>query len=134
MLHRCSTNSNVSVVWKINLGLVVFIISSNFNNENPICCFRRCGFSDGIETYGLISGLWTSTFALGAFIGPSVSGLLYDSVGFRKAVLFVIILQAVVGFIVVIMIFLERKPQPYKELSVTEPLLRRHDTFYNDKS
>ena len=28
-----------------------------------------CGFPDTIDTYGLISGLWTSVFAFGAFIG-----------------------------------------------------------------
>ena len=27
------------------------------------------GFPDTVDTYGLISGLWTSVFALGAFIG-----------------------------------------------------------------
>lgn len=48
------------------------------------------GLPDNIETYGVISGLWTSTFALGAFIGPSVSGALYDSIGFREATIFVI--------------------------------------------
>lgn len=96
--------------------------------------FRRSGFPSGIETYGLVSGLWTSTFAFGAFFGPSVSGLLYDSIGFQKAVLFIITLHAIVGFIVLIAIFCERKPQPYKELSVSEPLLRGHDSFYSDKS
>ena len=29
----------------------------------------RNGFPDNLSTYGLISGMWTSTFALGAFIG-----------------------------------------------------------------
>ncbi|XP_031635740.1 MFS-type transporter SLC18B1-like [Contarinia nasturtii] len=82
------------------------------------------GFSDTIETYGLVSGLWTSTFAFGAFFGPSVSGLLYDSIGFRKAVLFIILLHAIVGFIVLMTLLFERKPQPYKELTDTEPLLR----------
>lgn len=50
----------------------------------------RNGLPDNIETYGLISGLWTSTFALGAFIGPSVSGALYDSIGFRTSTIFII--------------------------------------------
>lgn len=95
---------------------------------------RRSGFPDGIETYGLISGLWTSTFAFGAFFGPSVSGYLYDSVGFRKAVLFIIILHAVVGFVVMLTICFEKRPQPYKELGPNEPLLRNHDKIFNDKS
>lgn len=54
------------------------------------------GFANNLETYGLISGLWTSTFALGAFIGPSIAGILYDIVGFGAATLFVIVLSAVV--------------------------------------
>ena len=29
----------------------------------------KCGFPDTIDTYGLVSGLWTSVFAFGAFIG-----------------------------------------------------------------
>ena len=52
--------------------------------------YRKKGLPDTIETYGLISGLWTSTFALGAFIGPSVSGALYDSIGFRRATFFIV--------------------------------------------
>lgn len=58
--------------------------------------FSQHGFSNNLETYGLISGLWTSTFALGAFIGPSIAGILYDIVGFGYATLFVIVLSAIV--------------------------------------
>ncbi|XP_035430660.1 MFS-type transporter SLC18B1-like isoform X2 [Spodoptera frugiperda] len=54
------------------------------------------GLPNSIETYGLVSGMWTSTFALGAFIGPTVSGLLFDSIGFRSSTLFVFILHLVV--------------------------------------
>lgn len=58
--------------------------------------YSQHGFSNNLETYGLISGLWTSTFALGAFIGPSIAGVLYDIVGFGYATLFVIVLSAIV--------------------------------------
>lgn len=96
---------------------------------------RKRGLPDNIETYGLVSGLWTSTFAFGAFFGPSMSGLLYDSIGFRKAVIFIIALHAIVAFIVLLTLTLERRPQPYKELSATEPLLRSRDSlFFSDKS
>ncbi|CAH0698792.1 unnamed protein product [Spodoptera exigua] len=54
------------------------------------------GLPNSIETYGLVSGMWTSTFALGAFIGPTVSGLLFDSIGFRSSTLFVFILHLIV--------------------------------------
>ena len=29
----------------------------------------KAGFPDTIDTYGLVSGLWTSVFAFGAFVG-----------------------------------------------------------------
>jgi len=58
--------------------------------------FRSYGFPNNLETYGLISGLWTSTFALGAFVGPSIAGILYDSVGFRNGTMFVVILNVIV--------------------------------------
>ena len=41
------------------------------------------GFPDNVKTYALISSMWTSTFALGAFVGPTTAGLAlvqYDSV------------------------------------------------------
>jgi len=54
----------------------------------------EAGFPDSLDTYGLISGLWTSTFALGACVGPTVAGVLLDFCGFRFASLFVIALHA----------------------------------------
>ena len=30
------------------------------------------GLPDTIDTYGIVSGLWTSVFALGAFVGGEV--------------------------------------------------------------
>ena len=54
------------------------------------------GFPDTIDTYGLVSGLWTSTFALGAFIGPTLAGILFDSVGFPWATMLVIGVHIVV--------------------------------------
>ncbi|XP_057671964.1 MFS-type transporter SLC18B1-like [Diorhabda carinulata] len=58
------------------------------------------GFPDNVDTYGLISGLWTSSFALGASIGPSISGILYDIINFSNASIFVIIVHIFVGIIV----------------------------------
>lgn len=95
---------------------------------------RSNGLPDNIETYGLISGLWTSTFAFGAFIGPSVSGLLYDAFGFRDSVIFIISLHIIVACIVLVTICVQRTPQPYKELGASEPLLRSRDSmFYNER-
>jgi len=46
------------------------------------------GFPNDIHTYGLLSGIWSSSFALGAFLGPSIAGVLYDLVGFEKGTYF----------------------------------------------
>jgi len=51
----------------------------------------KCGFPDTIDTYGLVSGLWTSVFAFGAFIGPTFGGILYDAVSFRWAIFLIVI-------------------------------------------
>ncbi|XP_060518958.1 MFS-type transporter SLC18B1-like [Cylas formicarius] len=74
------------------------------------------GFPNNLETYGLVSGLWTSSFALGAFIGPSVSGILYDSVGFRNSSLFVVIIHILVGIAVTIFIVFSKSQSLYVEL------------------
>ena len=38
------------------------------------------GFSASVSTYSIVSGLWTSAFALGNFAGPSVAGVIYEQV------------------------------------------------------
>ena len=48
------------------------------------------GLPESIDTYGQISGLFTSVFALGAFVGPTLGGVLFDSVGFAWACMFII--------------------------------------------
>jgi len=63
------------------------------------------GLPDTIDTYGIVSGLWTSVFALGAFVGPVAGGFLYDAVTFRWAIFMVIIgellsLATIVAYIV----------------------------------
>jgi len=54
------------------------------------------GFPDNLDTYALISGLWTSTFAFGAFVGPSIAGALVDKFQFPSASLLVIASQLTV--------------------------------------
>uniref|UniRef100_A0A1B6CFK8 Major facilitator superfamily (MFS) profile domain-containing protein n=1 Tax=Clastoptera arizonana TaxID=38151 RepID=A0A1B6CFK8_9HEMI len=71
---------------------------------DSICSSITAGFPDDITTYGILSGIWTSSFALGAFIGPSMAGILFDSFGFRKATLFVITVHALLVIYIVIYI------------------------------
>lgn len=65
------------------------------------------GFPEGISTYGLLSGVWSSSFALGAFIGPSIAGYLFDNYGFQNATLFVVVVHTVL--LVILVIFISRK-------------------------
>lgn len=84
------------------------------------------GFNDGLETYGLVSGLWTSIFAFGAFVGPSVSGFLYDSIGFSKSVYFIIVWHAVVAVIFIAFLCCsDKKTNLYKEIPSTENIVKK---------
>ncbi|XP_046613896.1 MFS-type transporter SLC18B1-like isoform X3 [Neodiprion virginianus] len=96
---------------------------------------RAHGFSNNLETYGLISGLWTSTFALGAFIGPSIAGILLDTIGFRNASMFIVILHLLVAIVASISLSCcTGGPKPYTEIGsrddIREPLSYsgRHDS------
>ncbi|GAB6027840.1 hypothetical protein CHUAL_002066 [Chamberlinius hualienensis] len=85
------------------------------------------GYSDDMRTYGLISALWSSAFAFGAFVGPSVGGLMLDTVGFRNGTLFIIIEHAFL-FVLVVSFLLHRK-----YLSpVVEPERRFSESRYHD--
>ena len=53
------------------------------------------GFPDNLDTYSMVSGLWTSMFAFGAFVGPSLAGILYDHFGFGYATLLVVVMHIV---------------------------------------
>lgn len=63
-----------------------------------------------------MSGLWTSTFALGAFIGPSIAGILYDTVGFRNASMFIVVIHLLVGIGTVVFICISRPQAVYVEI------------------
>ncbi|CAG7725949.1 unnamed protein product [Allacma fusca] len=61
---------------------------------------RAHGFPNNVSTFGLTSGFWTSSFALGSFIGPTVGGILLDNWGFRRGSLYVLCTQGVVACLV----------------------------------
>ena len=54
------------------------------------------GFPDNIETYAIISGLQTSLYSAGAFIGPSVGGVMVEKLGFRRASVLVLVIEVCV--------------------------------------
>ncbi|GAB6027839.1 hypothetical protein CHUAL_002065 [Chamberlinius hualienensis] len=51
---------------------------------------KAYGYPDTLGTFGLMSSMWTSSTALGGFVGSSVGGTLLDHVGFRMGTLFII--------------------------------------------
>ncbi len=65
--------------------------------NNPNFSAVRNGFLIGVNTYGLISGMWSTSFAFGAFLGPTISGVLYDNFGFRDSTYFVIVLEILIA-------------------------------------
>jgi len=81
------------------------------------------GLPNSIETYGLISGLWTSTFAFGAFVGPSVSGVLFDSIGFQYSTLFIIGLQVLIIIVILTFVCITNYGFKADKDKETEPLL-----------
>lgn len=81
---------------------------------------RAYGFPNNLETFGIISGLWTSAFALGAFIGPSVSGILLDHVGFRNATMFIFAIHIFVGLLVTLYLIFGKGNAGYVEVTKDE--------------
>lgn len=75
-----------------------------------------------------IAGLWTSIFAFGAFIGPSTSGALYDAIGFRKSVYFIIVWHVIVAIVFILFLCCSsKKPKLYKELAPNENLVNKRE-------
>ena len=66
--------------------IVKYVLIKNF----LIVEFRNRGFPDTVQTYGIVSGLWSSTFALGLFIGPSMGGALLHLFDFRTRTYYVL--------------------------------------------
>jgi len=80
------------------------------------------GFPDTIDTYGLISGLWTSVFAFGAFLGPVVGGALYSAVTFDWAILLIIGLEIVSLIILITFLICTTccaQDNPYQDLETS---------------
>lgn len=106
------------------LGIGMLLVSTFSDALKTAVAF---GFREGLETYGIVSGLWTSIFAFGAFVGPSASGALYDAIGFTKSVYFIIIWHAVVVLVFVLFLCCSsgRPKKMYKEISSTENIVKK---------
>ena len=70
------------------------------------------GIPEKIETYGVEAGIINSSFALGAFIGPTVAGYLTETVGFHWTALMIICPEiAILTLLIIFIVFINRKYQ-----------------------
>ncbi|XP_068933456.1 MFS-type transporter SLC18B1 isoform X2 [Petaurus breviceps papuanus] len=78
-----------SHLWLFILVLVVNGISAAMSIiptfPELLSCAYENGFEEGLSTLGLVSGLFGAMWSLGAFIGPTLGGFLYEKIGFEWA-------------------------------------------------
>ncbi|KAA0203651.1 hypothetical protein HAZT_HAZT004233 [Hyalella azteca] len=61
----------------------------------------EAGLPDDLATYGLVSGLWNSSVALGGFIGPSIAGVMFDTIGFGWGTFIIALLHLFVAIVTI---------------------------------
>lgn len=78
-----------SQLWLLVLILVVNGISSGMSViptfPEILSCAYENGFEEGLSTSALVSGLFSAMWSVGAFIGPTLGGFLYEKIGFEWA-------------------------------------------------
>ncbi|XP_040584061.1 MFS-type transporter SLC18B1 isoform X4 [Mesocricetus auratus] len=78
-----------SQLWLLVLVLVVNGFSAGMSIiptfPEMLSCAYENGFEEGISTLGLISGLVSAMWSVGAFMGPVLGGFLYEKIGFEWA-------------------------------------------------
>jgi len=89
------------------------------------------GFSESMEIQAVVSGLFTSAFALGNFFGPTVSGILFDNIGFDYNCLVLQALVVTVLFLNIFCFFIKPSPPEYMAIpdTVMEQPDRRNSVF-----
>ncbi|XP_050015416.1 MFS-type transporter SLC18B1 isoform X1 [Alexandromys fortis] len=78
-----------SQLWLLVLVLVVNGFSAGMSIiptfPEMLSCAYENGFEEGISTLGLVSGLVSAMWSVGAFMGPMLGGFLYEKIGFEWA-------------------------------------------------
>ncbi|XP_003375545.1 transporter, major facilitator family [Trichinella spiralis] len=67
------------------------------------------GYPNNFSTYALVSGFYTSAFSLGAFVGPTLGGLLVDLIGFPWTSSHVATLNLIMMIFPILFLFWENK-------------------------
>uniref|UniRef100_A0A2K6JQ78 Solute carrier family 18 member B1 n=1 Tax=Rhinopithecus bieti TaxID=61621 RepID=A0A2K6JQ78_RHIBE len=78
-----------SQLWLLVLILVVNGISAGMSIiptfPEILSCAHENGFEEELSTLGLVSGLFSAMWSIGAFLGPTLGGFLYEKIGFEWA-------------------------------------------------
>ncbi|KAH3844710.1 MFS-type transporter SLC18B1-like [Dreissena polymorpha] len=76
-----------SGLWLVIVALVIMGVSASLSSvptfDMLLTVAQDSGFEDTTSTYSMVAGVWMSVYSLGDFIGPSVGGVLLDTVGFE---------------------------------------------------
>ncbi|GBL78647.1 MFS-type transporter SLC18B1 [Araneus ventricosus] len=84
------------------------------------------GFPDNLATYGMVSALFSVACSTGAFIGPSLGGLLLDTTGYRMGTVIIFALEAgFLGLLLLYILFGALKKKSDKEACERDALLPR---------
>ncbi|GIY24981.1 MFS-type transporter SLC18B1 [Caerostris darwini] len=83
------------------------------------------GFPDNLATYGMVSALFSTSCSIGAFVGPSIGGLLLDTTGYRMGTVVIFALEAAFLIILLVYLFMVALKKKDKEASEREALLPR---------
>ncbi|KAG8192443.1 hypothetical protein JTE90_017973 [Oedothorax gibbosus] len=96
-----SLGSVIGSLVVIGFGLSAKLVSSFVGAlKNTL----RRGFPDNLSTYGMVSALFSTACSTGAFIGPSLGGLLLDTTGYQMGT--VVIFAIEVAFLVMLMAYI----------------------------
>ncbi|XP_016060450.1 PREDICTED: MFS-type transporter SLC18B1 isoform X2 [Miniopterus natalensis] len=78
-----------SQLWLLVLMLVINGISAGMSLiptfPEILSCAYENGFEEDLSTLALVSGLFSAVWSVGAFIGPTLGGFLYEKIGFEWA-------------------------------------------------
>ncbi|XP_045181546.2 MFS-type transporter SLC18B1-like [Mercenaria mercenaria] len=100
-------------LWLTILSLVVLGVGSSMavipTYDVYIDILGEIGYPEDTRTYGMVSGLWVSMYALGDFAGPSLGGFLFDTIGFEWLTTWIAAACVFTGILICVTWFIEKK-------------------------
>ncbi|XP_066229294.1 MFS-type transporter SLC18B1 isoform X3 [Saccopteryx leptura] len=72
--------------WFLVFGNIITAVCYMLLGPVPVLHIKSDnGFEEGLSTLALVSGLFSAMWSVGAFIGPTLGGFLYEKIGFEWA-------------------------------------------------